>query len=108
MGLDPAGDDALGQVTRVVLQLLHTARLEHAHVVVVDRGGLGRHLLLRHGLQQVGVPDSTDPLFPQLRAVLAQVGHELRQQLVLLAPVLFRRDCRNRDLGLILVHGHPS
>ena len=40
VGLDPAGDDPLGQVTGVALERVDAAGLEHLDVVVVDRGRL--------------------------------------------------------------------
>src|SRR5919205_902801 len=52
VGLDAARDDALREVTRVVLQRLHRAGLEHLDVVVVDRRRLGEDLLLRECRQQ--------------------------------------------------------
>ena len=66
VGLDAARDDPLGQVAGVVLQRLDAAGLEHLDVVVVDRGGLGEHLLGRHRREQVRVGDPLGPLLPQL------------------------------------------
>ena len=66
VGLHAARDDPLGQVAGVVLQRLDAAGLQHLDVVVVDRGGLGGHLLLGHRLQQVRVADPAGPLLAQL------------------------------------------
>ena len=81
--LDAARDDPLGEVARVVPQRLDAARLEHLDVVVVHRGRLGEHLLVRHGGEQVGIGDPLGPLLPQLGAVVAQVGDQLGEQLVI-------------------------
>ena len=48
VGLDASRDDPLRQLAGVRLQGLDAARLEGVHVVVVDRGGLGEDLLVRH------------------------------------------------------------
>ena len=63
--LHAARDDPLGQVARVALQGLDAARLEHLDVVVVDRRGLGGHLLGRHGMEQARPLDPAGPVVPQ-------------------------------------------
>ena len=80
VGLDAARDDALGQVARVVLERLDRAGLQHLDVVVVHRRRLGEDLLLGQGRQQARLADPARPLLPQLRAVVAQVGHQLGEQ----------------------------
>ena len=57
MRLHSPRDDPLGEVARVVLQRLDTARLEHLDVVVVDRCCFGEDFLRRHGGEQVGLSD---------------------------------------------------
>ena len=77
VGLDAPRDDPLREVAGVVLQRLDAAGLEHLDVVVVDRRRLGRHLLRRHGREQVRLLDALGPLLPQPGPVLPQVGDQL-------------------------------
>ena len=107
--LDAARDDPLREVSRVRLQRLDAARLEGVNVVVVDGCDLCEDLLGRHHREQLGVRDASCPLLPQLRAVLAQVLHQLMQQLpsrpraAAAAPrSLSMRSC------VLLVHPHIS
>ena len=109
MRLHAARDDPLGQVPGVVLQRLDAAGLEHLDVVVVDRCGLGGHLLRRHRLEQVRFMDPVCPFLAQPGALLAQVRHELRQQLVLVRrlPAGVSR-VRSITSGRFVVHSRPS
>src|SRR5215213_2330089 len=78
--LDPARDDPLGQVARVVLQRLDGARLEHLDVVVVDGRRLVEDLLRGEGGQQAGLADPARPLLPEVRAVGAEMRDQLLEQ----------------------------
>src|SRR5215210_7497200 len=78
--LDPAGDDPLGQVARVVLQRLDRAGLEHLDVVVVDGGRLVEDLLGGEGGQQPRLADPPRPLLPEVGAVGAEMRDQLLEQ----------------------------
>ena len=88
--LDAAGNDALGEVARVVLERLDRAGLEHLDIVVVHRRRFGEDLLLRQSGQQPRLADPPRPLLPQLRAVVAKVGDQLGEQVGAGFPVSVR------------------
>jgi hypothetical protein len=101
--LDPTGDDALGEVARVVLQRLGRAGLQHLDVVVVDRRRLVEDLLLRQRGQQLRLRDPAGPLLAQLRPVRAQVGDELAEEpLRRLAVTVARRRLGGRSAIALL------
>src|SRR5215471_562583 len=79
IGLYSSRDDAFGQVAGVCLQRLKRSALQRLNVVVVDGGCFREDLFLAHHGQQFRLGDATGPFFPELRAVLAQVRHELAQ-----------------------------
>ena len=77
MRLHAARDDSLRQLARVCPQGLDAARLERIHIVVVDLGGLGENLVVRHDVEQLGLAYAAGPLLAKLGAVVAQVCHKL-------------------------------
>jgi hypothetical protein len=96
--LHAARDDSLRQLTRVRLQGLDAARLERIHIVVVDRGGLGEDLLVRHDVEQLGLADAAGPLLAKLGAVVAQVCHQLLQARARVIVAVLRRPVVRRFL----------
>ena len=76
MGLDSPGNDAFGEVPRVVLQCLERFRFQRLHIAVIHRGRLRKDLFLGHRGEQARLRNSANPFFAQLRTILPQVGHQ--------------------------------
>ena len=81
MRFDAARNDALGKISCVSLQRFEGFRLESLDVAVVHRRGFGEDFFLGHSRQQPGFRNAANPLFAELRSVLAEVCHQFAKQL---------------------------